>query len=58
MSLYLTKEDISRNLPRAFYMSGIGTDLEAIQFSYFLGATKALTAQLLNSKTKMPAVDV
>ena len=49
---------MSRYLPRAFYLFGIGTDLEAIQFSYFLGAIKALTSQLLNSKNKMPAVDV
>ena len=39
-------------------MFDIGTDLEAIQFAYFLGAIKALTSQLLNSKNKMPAVDV
>ena len=48
------KKDISRYLPRAFYLFGIGTDLEAIQFSYFLGAIKALTSQLLNSKNKCP----
>ena len=58
MSAYRKKENISRYLPRAFYLFGIGTDLEAIQFSYFLGAIKALTSQLLNSKNKMPAVDV
>ena len=49
---------MSRYLPRAFYLFGTGTDLEAIEFSYFLGAIKALTSQLLNSKNKMPAVDV
>ena len=57
MSIYRNK-DISRYLPRAFYLFGIGTELEAIQISYFLGAIKALTSQLLNSKNKMPAVDV
>ena len=49
---------MSRYLLRAFYFLGIGTDLEAIHFSYFLGAIKALTSQLLKSKNKMPAVDV
>ena len=58
MSVYSKKEDISRYLPGAFYLFSIGIDLEAIQFSYFLGAIKALTSQLLNSKNKMPAVDV
>ena len=58
MSVYGKKEDVSRYLPRAFYLFGIETDLEAIQFSYFLGAIKALTYQLLNSTNKMPAVDV
>ena len=28
---------MSKHLPRAFYLFGIGTDLEAIQFSIFLG---------------------
>ena len=55
---YRKKEDISKYLPWAFYLFGIGTDLEAIQFSYFLDAIKALTSHLLNSKNKMPAVDV
>ena len=41
-----------------FYLFGIGTDLEAIQSLYFLGAIKALTSQLLNSKNEMPTVDV
>ena len=50
MSVYSKKKDISRYLPRAFYFFGIGTDLEAIQFSYCLRAIKALTSQLLNSK--------
>ena len=58
MSIYRKKKDISRYLPRAFYLFGIGTDLEAIQFSYFLGPIKALSSQLLNSKNKKPAVDV
>ena len=58
MSVYSKKKDRSRYLSRAFYLFGIGTDLEAIQFSYFLGAIKALTSQLLNSKNKMPVVDV
>ena len=58
MSVYWKKKDISRYLPQAFYLFGIGIDLEAIQFSYFLGAIKALTAHLLNSEDKMPAVDV
>ena len=49
---------VSGYLPRAFYLLGIGTNLEAIQFLYFLGAIKALTAQLLTSKNKMPTVDV
>ena len=35
MSVYGKKEDISKHLPPAFYLFGIGTDLEAIQFSYF-----------------------
>ena len=43
---------------KAFYLFGIGTDLEAIQFSYFLGAIKALTSQLLNSKNKIPEIDI
>ena len=42
----------------AFYLFGIGTDLEAIQGAYFLGAIKALTSQLLNSKNKIPVVDI
>ena len=58
MSIYSKTKDISRYLPRAFYLFGIGTDLEAIQFSYFLGAIKVLTSQLLNSKNKMPVVDI
>ena len=58
MSVYRKKEDISRYLPRAFYLFGIGTDLEAIQFSYFFGAIKAITSQRLNSKYRMPTVDV
>ena len=59
MSIYRKKEDISKHLPRAFYLfGGIETDLEAIQFSYILGVFKALTAQLLNDKNKMPVVDV
>ena len=41
MSVYLKKKDISRNLPRAFYLFGIGTDLEAIQFSYFFGCNQS-----------------
>ena len=53
----LKKKDISRYLPRAFFLFGIGTDFEAILFLYFLGAIKALTCQLLNSKNEMPAVD-
>ena len=39
-----------------FNFFGTETDQEAIQFSYFLGVIKALTAQLLNNKNKMPAV--
>ena len=58
MRVYWKRKDISRYLPLAFYLFGIGTDLEAIQFSYFLGAIKALTSRLLNSKNKMPAVNV
>ena len=58
MNIYRKKKDISRYLPRAFYLFGTGTDLEAIQFSYLWGAIKALTSQLLNSKNKVPAVDV
>ena len=58
MNSYCKKEDMSTYLPRAFYLFGIGTDLAVIQFSYFLGAIKAITSQLLNSKNQMPAVDV
>ena len=58
MSIYRKKEDRSKHLPRAFYLFGIEIDLEAIQFSYFVGIIKALFAQLLNNKNKMPAVDV
>ena len=54
----MLKEEGSRYLPQAFYLFGIGTDLEAIQFSYFLGVIKALTALLLNNKNKIPVVDV
>ena len=50
MSVYRQKEDISKYLPLAFYLFGIGTDLEAIQFSYALGVIKSVIAQLLNSK--------
>ena len=39
-----------------FYLFGMETDL-AIQFSYFLGAIKAPTAHLLNSRNKIPKVD-
>ena len=48
MSIYRKKADIPQHLPRAFYSFGI--DLEAIQFSYFLGTIKTLNAQLLNNK--------
>ena len=58
MSVYLKEEDISKYLPRAFYLFGIGTNVEAIQFSNFSGWEKPLTAQLLNNKNKMPTVDV
>ena len=56
MSVYREMEDISNYPPRTFYLFGIGTDLEAIQFSYFLGVIKALIAQPLKNN-KMPAVD-
>ena len=58
MNTYRKKEDISKHLPRAFCLFGIETDLEAIEFLYFLGIIKALIAQLLNNKNKMPPVDV
>ena len=58
MSIYRKKEDISKHLPRAFDFFGIETDLNAIQFSYFLGVIKALIAQLLNNKNRTPVVDV
>ena len=55
MSMYRKKEDISKHLPRAFYLFGFETDLKAIQFSYFLSVIKALTTQ---NKDKMSMVDV
>ena len=58
MSIYGKKEDISKHLPRAFYLFGVETSWEAIQFSYFLGIIKVLIARLLNKKDKMLAVDV
>ena len=58
MSIYRKKEDVSKYVPRAFYLFGIGTDLEAIQFSYSLGTIKTLITQLLNNKNKMPVVDI
>ena len=58
MSTYQRKEDRSKLLHRAFYLVGMEADLEAIQFSYFLGVIKTLTVQLLSNKHKMPEVDV
>ena len=58
MSIYRKKEDISKHLPRAFYVFGIENDLEVIQLSYFFGVIKQFTAHLLNNKNKMPTVDV
>ena len=57
MSIYRKKKDISKHLPRAYYLFGKETNLEATEFSYVFGVIKALIAQLLN-KTKMPVVDV
>ena len=45
MSICQKKENISKHLPRAFYLSGIETDLEAVQFSYFLGVIKGSEQQ-------------
>ena len=58
MSIYQKKEDISKHLSRAFYLFSMQADLEMIEFSNFLGVIKALIAQLLNNKNKMPVVDV
>ena len=52
------KKDISRYLPRAFYLFGIGTDFGGDSILVLFGAIKAITSHLLNSKNKMPAVDV
>ena len=40
MSIYRKKKDISKHLPRSFYLFGMKVDLEAIQFSYSLGIIK------------------
>ena len=56
MSIY-RKKAVSKYLPRACFIFGIEAVLKAIQFSYFLGVIKALTAQLLNNKNKLPALD-
>ena len=58
MIIHRKKEAISKHLPRALHLFAVETDLVAIQFSYVLGAIKALTTQLLKSKNKMPTVDV
>ena len=52
------EENISKRLPWTFYLFTSKTDREEIQFSYFLGVIKALTAQLLNQTDKMPVADV
>ena len=39
-------------------MFGVEADLEAIQFSYFLGVIKTLTVQRLNQTNELPAVEV
>ena len=57
MSIYRKKEDISKHLPRAFYLFVVEDDLAVIQFSYSLGVIKALNAQLLNGKNKMSGED-
>ena len=57
MSIYRKKKDVSKHLPRAFYLFGIEVDFEAIQFSYFFGVFKELTAQLLHTENKMPVVN-
>ena len=46
MSTNQKKKDMSKPLPRAFHLSGKEPDLEAIQFSHFLGG---ITAQFLLS---------
>ena len=46
MSIYRKKEDISKHLPQAFYLFVVETDLAANQFSYCLGAIKALTTHV------------
>ena len=58
MSMYRKKEDVSKHLPRAFYLFGLEADIEAIQLPYFFDLIRALTAHLLNNKNKLPAVDV
>ena len=60
MSTSRKKEDFSKNLPQASNLLGMETNSEeeAAQFSHFLGVIKAHTAQLLNSKNKMPAVNI
>ena len=55
MSIYRKEEDISKHLPRTFYLFGIETDLEAIQLSYFLGLIKALIAQFI-AQSSRPAL--
>ena len=42
MSIYRKNEDISKHILRGFHLFGIETDLEAIQFSHFLGIIKHL----------------